>query len=79
MTMNKDSITRYGDELYDSFLTRVPIEPLTNREPGITIADAYQIQLRMIARRLDAGEIVVGKKIGVTSKNRDGHAGRQST
>ena len=68
MTMNKDSITRYGDELYDSFLTRVPIEPLTNREPGITIADAYQIQLRMIARRLDAGEIVVGKKIGVTSK-----------
>ena len=31
MTMNKDSITRYGDELYDSFLTRVPIEPLDRK------------------------------------------------
>jgi 2-oxopent-4-enoate/cis-2-oxohex-4-enoate hydratase len=46
----------------------VPVEPLTNREPDISIEDAYHIQLRMIQRRLDAGEIVVGKKIGVTSK-----------
>jgi 2-oxopent-4-enoate/cis-2-oxohex-4-enoate hydratase len=38
------------------------------REPDITIEDAYRIQQRMIARRLDAGEKVVGKKIGVTSK-----------
>jgi 2-oxopent-4-enoate/cis-2-oxohex-4-enoate hydratase len=34
----------------------------------ITIEDAYQIQLRMIQRRVDAGETIVGKKIGVTSK-----------
>ncbi len=59
---------RYGDELYASLLSRTPVEPLTNREPGITIDDAYRIQLRMIQRRIDAGETVVGKKIGVTSK-----------
>jgi 2-oxopent-4-enoate/cis-2-oxohex-4-enoate hydratase len=43
------------------------VEPLTNRHAGITIDDAYRIQQRMLARRLEAGERVVGKKIGVTS------------
>ncbi|MEY4466915.1 MAG: hypothetical protein RIR21_708 [Pseudomonadota bacterium] len=68
MAMNAQTITRYGDELYDSLISRIPVEPITNRESDITIDDAYQIQLRMIQRRLDAGEILVGKKIGVTSK-----------
>ena len=66
--MDTTTHDRYGDELYASLQTREPVEPLTNREPGITIDDAYRIQLRMIQRRLAAGETVVGKKIGVTSK-----------
>jgi len=63
-----DQIQRYGDELYAALIARQPVDPLTDREPAITIEDAYQIQLRMIQRRLDAGETIVGKKIGVTSK-----------
>ncbi len=66
--MDNSTIQQYGDELYNALLTREAVAPLTDREPGITIADAYQIQLRMIQRRIDAGEHVVGKKIGVTSK-----------
>ncbi|MCA0176489.1 MAG: 2-oxopent-4-enoate hydratase [Proteobacteria bacterium] len=66
--MNQDQIQRYGDELYAALIARQPVDPLTDREPAITIEDAYQIQLRMIQRRLDAGETIVGKKIGVTSK-----------
>ena len=66
--MDQNKINHYGDALYQAFLSRDPIAPLTDREPSITIEDAYQIQLRMIKRRLDAGETVVGKKIGVTSK-----------
>jgi len=66
--MDKTTIERYGDELYQALLDRKAVDPLTDREPGITIDDAYQIQLRMIQRRLDAGETVIGKKIGVTSK-----------
>jgi 2-oxopent-4-enoate/cis-2-oxohex-4-enoate hydratase len=66
--MDKTKIERYGDELYQALLKREAVEPLTNREPEITIEDAYQIQLRMIERRVAAGETVVGKKIGVTSK-----------
>jgi 2-oxopent-4-enoate/cis-2-oxohex-4-enoate hydratase len=66
--MDKTSIQHYGDELYQALISRTPVDPLTDRESGITIEDAYQIQLRMIQRRVDGGETVVGKKIGVTSK-----------
>ncbi|WP_019451458.1 2-oxopent-4-enoate hydratase [Cupriavidus sp. BIS7] len=66
--MDATKIQHYGDALYESLLTRTPLEPLTDREPDITIEDAYQIQLRMIGRRLEAGETVIGKKIGVTSR-----------
>lgn len=66
--MQKDRINHYGDELYRALIERTPVEPLTNREPEINIDDAYQIQLRMVQRRLEKGETVIGKKIGVTSK-----------
>jgi len=66
--MDKTQIEHYGDELYNALITRTPVAPLTDREPGITLDDAYRIQLRMIQRRLDAGETIIGKKIGVTSK-----------
>ena len=66
--MNEDKIQQYGDELYDAFVARRPIRPLLEREPDITIADAYRIQERFVARRVAAGERVVGKKIGATSK-----------
>ena len=66
--MDKAKIQRYGDELYQALIDRKPVDPLTDRESDITIEDAYQIQLRMIQRRVDAGETIVGKKIGVTSK-----------
>lgn len=66
--MDVSTIQRYGDELYQALQHREPVAPLTEREPGITLDEAYRIQLRMIQRRLDAGERVVGKKIGVTSQ-----------
>ena len=61
-------IQHYGDELYNALITRTTVAPLLAREPLITIDDAYRIQQRMVARRLEAGEHIVGKKIGVTSK-----------
>jgi 2-oxopent-4-enoate/cis-2-oxohex-4-enoate hydratase len=65
--MDKTLITQLGDELYTALTTRQVLEPLTNRHADITIEDAYHIQQRMLSRRLEAGEKVVGKKIGVTS------------
>lgn len=66
--MEQDKIKQYGDELYEALISRNTIAPITERSPEVTIEDAYQIQNQMIARRLAAGESVVGKKIGVTSK-----------
>jgi len=66
--MTPEKTTQYGDALYQALLDRKPIAPITDREPDITIEDAYRIQQRMIERRLQKGETVIGKKIGVTSK-----------
>ena len=66
--MNHQTSEQYGDELYQAFVSRRVIAPLLSREPQIRIEDAYRIQERFIARRLAAGETIVGKKIGATSK-----------
>ena len=66
--MEDSKINQYGDELYSALRERRMVEPLTGREPQITIADAYEVSLRLLARRQADGEVVIGKKIGVTSK-----------
>jgi 2-oxopent-4-enoate/cis-2-oxohex-4-enoate hydratase len=66
--MDKATIERLGDELYAALRAQAVLAPLTEREPAITIDDAYYISLRFLERRLADGEKVIGKKIGVTSK-----------
>lgn len=65
--MNIATIHQLGDELYSSFRYRQAVEPLSARHSGMSIEDAYQVQQRLISRRLQDGERIVGKKIGVTS------------
>jgi 2-oxopent-4-enoate/cis-2-oxohex-4-enoate hydratase len=66
--MNQDKIAALGDELYQALCQREAIAPLTEREPEINLEDAYYISKHMVDRRVAAGESIVGKKIGVTSK-----------
>ncbi|MGH8463334.1 MAG: 2-oxopent-4-enoate hydratase, partial [Pseudomonas sp.] len=66
--MDKTLINELGDELYQAMVTREAISPLTERGLNISIDDAYHISLRLLERRLAAGEKIIGKKIGVTSK-----------
>ena len=66
--MDQQQITQLGDELYEALAAGKTVSPLTSRGFDITIEDAYHIQQRMLARRIEKGEKVVGKKIGVTSK-----------
>ena len=54
--------------LHEAEKTRKQVRQISLDHPEITIEDAYAIQQRMLARRLAAGEKVVGKKIGVTSQ-----------
>ena len=66
--MNSELHRKLGDELYDALSQCRVLEPLSTRHPDIGIEDAYAIQQRLMARRLAAGERVVGKKVGVTSQ-----------
>ena len=67
--MDNEQIEALGDELYDALRNRTTLEPITDRVDDITVEDAYHISLRMLNRRVESdGEVVVGKKIGVTSK-----------
>ena len=66
--MNKEKITELGNELYLAMRANKTLQPLTEREPEITIEDAYHISRVMLDARLEGdGERVIGKKIGVTS------------
>ncbi len=66
--MQQPLIETLGDELFDALRENRTLEPLSSRHPEISVEDAYRVQQRLIARRLDGGEKVVGKKIGVTSQ-----------
>jgi 2-oxopent-4-enoate/cis-2-oxohex-4-enoate hydratase len=66
--MDPALINALGDELYDALKSCRTVPPLTARHADIGMEDAYRIQQRLNARRIEAGERVIGKKIGVTSK-----------
>ena len=66
--MDQTTIEKLGDELYAALVSGKTVSPLTSRGFDISIEDAYFIQQRMLSRRLENGEHIIGKKIGVTSK-----------
>lgn len=68
MVLDQRLIDQHGDELYDAFVSGRTIPNLRDRVAGMTIVDAYHVQARFVERRIAAGETIVGKKIGVTSK-----------
>ncbi len=45
-----------------------PIAPFTSSTEKISVDDAYQIQLHQIQQKVDKGAVIVGKKVGLTSK-----------
>ncbi len=58
-----------ADELWEAQDTRIPIpQPSTGSYATLDIDAAYAVQTRNIRRRVDAGEIIVGRKIGLTSR-----------
>lgn len=63
-----DLIDRCAAVLDGAESSRQPIEPLTNRFPGLTVPEAYRIQQANVERRLKRGEHVVGHKIGLTAR-----------
>jgi 2-oxopent-4-enoate/cis-2-oxohex-4-enoate hydratase len=65
--LDHGTVEGYGDELFRNLRDRTTSPPLTAREPGISVRDAYHISRWILACREGEGERLVGKKIGVTS------------
>ncbi|WP_020124138.1 2-keto-4-pentenoate hydratase [Streptomyces canus] len=47
--------------------TGKPIDPLTERFPGLDVADAYAIQAASVEQRVRDGAVIHGYKVGLTS------------
>ncbi len=57
-----------GDILFEHLRAGQARAPITDSYPDLTIEEAYQASLQMLARRLAEGEKIIGKKIGLTSE-----------
>jgi len=67
MTLSAARVDALGDALFDCLRQRRTMAPLTGRVEGLDIDAAYAISRRTLARRMDVGQRLVGKKIGVTN------------
>jgi 2-keto-4-pentenoate hydratase len=61
-------LTRMADRLWQAQLERVPIAPLTGERAELTVEDAYAIQAHNVDRRVAAGHVMRGRKVGLTSR-----------
>lgn len=61
-------VTDLAERLRRAESDRAAIAPLTTDTPDLTVEDAYAIQTHNIDRRVAAGAVVRGRKIGLTSR-----------
>ncbi len=66
--MDESRIKTLADMLLAAEMSRKPIAPLTESDRGITVDEAYRVQLRITEVKKSGGQVVVGKKIGITSR-----------
>ncbi|SCZ78568.1 2-keto-4-pentenoate hydratase [Acidaminobacter hydrogenoformans] len=67
MAVENGTFEKIASELLTSERTCKPIQALSARYPELTIEDAYQIQKINIDEKLASGDVITGKKIGLTS------------
>jgi 2-oxo-3-hexenedioate decarboxylase/2-keto-4-pentenoate hydratase len=68
MSLGDADRRRAAERLRAAERTRIPIAPLSTGLRGLEPADAYAIQLANVRARLEAGAVVRGHKVGLTSK-----------
>jgi 2-keto-4-pentenoate hydratase len=54
--------------LYEARRTRQPIEPFTDADPDLGMADGYAVQQQLTGMLLADGDRIVGYKVGLTAK-----------
>lgn len=66
--LSDDDRQSAADDLWKAEETRSPIASLTTVYPDIDVVDAYEIQLRNVGRRIEAGAVTKGHKVGLSAK-----------
>ena len=66
--MTDGIVAEVADRLWQAETTRIPISPVTDAHPELGVEDAYAIQTRNIDRRVGAGRVIRGRKVGLTSR-----------
>ncbi len=61
-------VTGKARALYEARRTRQQIEPFTDADPDLGMADGYAVQQQLTGMLLADGDSVVGYKVGLTSK-----------
>lgn len=64
MTRNE----KIAKKLFDADKNMKPIEQITKEYEGLSLDDAYEIQMINVKKKVEEGSVITGKKIGLTSK-----------
>src|SRR3954454_16311068 len=64
------TMEEFADQLWRAEPERSRIEPLTDLQPNLTVADAYAVQSYNVRRKVEAGRTVRGRRLGRTSQVR---------
>lgn len=68
MPLTVTRIVDLAQVLESAALNRCPVARLSDIEPQLTLADAYEVQWALRTRRLQAGAKLTGLKMGLTSR-----------
>jgi 2-keto-4-pentenoate hydratase len=66
--MDQAKIAAFAEQLFNAERNRTAIPPLTEQDPSLSVDEAYHIQLANVKRVLGMGNVISGKKIGLTSE-----------
>lgn len=68
MPLTESQITELSQALMNAQETATPITNVLDQYPDITIADAYAVHKKTYDTRINSGDTVIGRKIGLSSK-----------
>jgi 2-keto-4-pentenoate hydratase len=68
MPVTEEVIVELAHKLIAAEQRCVPIEPITALYPDLTEADAYRVQMALVATKVERGYRVAGRKVGATSQ-----------
>jgi len=66
--LSEDEIDSAAEQLVEAYFTKKFTTPLSERFPEMTTEDAYKIQIRVVEKRCERGEVVIGMKAAYTNK-----------